>query len=95
MQHPITEMITGQDLVQWQLDVAAGRPLPLAQRDIPRVGHAFEARIYAESPRRNFLPQIGRLLHLQTPAEQADLRIETGVASGDDISGESAYGVLD
>ena len=60
-------MITGLDLVEWQLEVAAGNPLPLPQSSIPLVGHAFEARIYAENPRNNFLPDSGSLLYLSTP----------------------------
>ncbi|OBZ66036.1 Methylcrotonoyl-CoA carboxylase subunit alpha, mitochondrial [Grifola frondosa] len=67
VEHPVTEMITGLDLVEWQLEVAAGNPLPLAQSAIPLVGHAFEARIYAENPRNNFLPDSGQLLYLSTP----------------------------
>ncbi|KAI6133652.1 carbamoyl-phosphate synthase L chain, ATP binding domain-containing protein [Pisolithus croceorrhizus] len=67
VEHPVTEMITGLDLVEWQLEVAAGNPLPLAQSDIPLVGHAFEARIYAENPRNDFLPDSGSLLYLSTP----------------------------
>ncbi|KAH9056884.1 carbamoyl-phosphate synthase L chain, ATP binding domain-containing protein [Lactarius vividus] len=67
VEHPVTEMITGLDLVEWQLEVAAGNPLPLTQSEIPMVGHAFEARIYAENPRNDFLPDSGRLIHLSTP----------------------------
>ncbi|KAI0352194.1 hypothetical protein OH77DRAFT_1428725 [Trametes cingulata] len=67
VEHPVTEMITGLDLVEWQLEVAAGNPLPLKQSSIPLVGHAFEARIYAENPRNNFLPDSGQLLYLSTP----------------------------
>lgn len=67
VEHPVTEMITGLDLVEWQLEVAAGNPLPLSQSAIPLHGHAFEARIYAENPRNNFLPDSGRLLYLSTP----------------------------
>ncbi|KAI9510781.1 carbamoyl-phosphate synthase L chain, ATP binding domain-containing protein [Russula earlei] len=67
VEHPVTEMITGLDLVEWQLEVAAGNPLPLSQSEIPMIGHAFEARIYAENPRNNFLPDSGVLLHLSTP----------------------------
>ncbi|EMD31129.1 hypothetical protein CERSUDRAFT_89453 [Gelatoporia subvermispora B] len=67
VEHPVTEMITGLDLVEWQLEVAAGNPIPLAQTSIPLVGHAFEARIYAENPRNNFLPDSGQLLYLSTP----------------------------
>ncbi|PPQ99523.1 hypothetical protein CVT24_005313 [Panaeolus cyanescens] len=67
VEHPITEMITGQDLVEWQLEVAAGNRLPLTQAAIPMAGHAFEARIYAENPRNNFLPDSGTLAYLSTP----------------------------
>ncbi|KAH7886268.1 carbamoyl-phosphate synthase L chain, ATP binding domain-containing protein [Phlebopus sp. FC_14] len=67
VEHPVTEMITGLDLVEWQLEVAAGNPLPLSQFAIPLVGHAFEARIYAENPRNDFLPDSGPLLYLSTP----------------------------
>ncbi|KAK7040220.1 hypothetical protein VNI00_010026 [Paramarasmius palmivorus] len=67
VEHPVTEMVTGLDLVEWQLDVAAGNPLPLDQSSVPLVGHAFEARIYAENPRNNFLPDSGPLLYLSTP----------------------------
>ncbi|GLB43569.1 putative biotin carboxylase C-terminal domain [Lyophyllum shimeji] len=67
VEHPVTEMVTGLDLVDWQLQVAAGNPLPLAQSSIPLVGHAFEARIYAENPRNNFLPDSGTLRYLSTP----------------------------
>ncbi|GJE89562.1 acetyl/propionyl/methylcrotonyl-CoA carboxylase subunit alpha [Phanerochaete sordida] len=67
VEHPVTEMITGLDLVEWQLEVAAGNPLPLKQSQIPLVGHAFEARIYAENPRRDFLPDSGDVVHLSTP----------------------------
>ncbi|KAI9605991.1 hypothetical protein H4Q26_004362 [Puccinia striiformis f. sp. tritici PST-130] len=84
--HPITEMITGQDLVQWQLEIASGNPIPLAQNQIPCIGHAFEARIYAENPRRNFLPDVGSLIHVKTPAESKTVRVETGAESGDEIS---------
>jgi 3-methylcrotonyl-CoA carboxylase alpha subunit len=67
VEHPVTEMITGLDLVEWQLEVAAGNPLPLSQESIPMVGHAFEARIYAENPQNNFLPDSGTLHFLSTP----------------------------
>lgn len=67
VEHPVTEMVTGLDLVEWQLEVASGNPLPLSQQSIPLVGHAFEARIYAENPRNDFLPDSGRLLYLSTP----------------------------
>ncbi|KAG8999609.1 hypothetical protein FRB90_012034 [Tulasnella sp. 427] len=85
VEHPVTEMITKQDLVQWQLEVASGNPLPLEQDEIPRVGHAFEARIYAENPRNNFLPDVGPLLYLSTPEPSESLRIEEGFKAGSKI----------
>jgi 3-methylcrotonyl-CoA carboxylase alpha subunit len=86
VEHPVTEMITGQDLVEWQLRVAAGETLPLTQERVQRRGHAFEARVYAEDPQRNFLPAIGRLSHLVPPAEGPHVRVDTGVRTGDEIS---------
>ena len=85
VEHPVTEMITGQDLVEWQLRVAAGEPLPCAQEALAISGHAFEVRLYAEDPARDFLPATGRLSHLRFPAEDARLRIDSGVAEGDEI----------
>ncbi|MBI2313491.1 MAG: acetyl/propionyl/methylcrotonyl-CoA carboxylase subunit alpha [Betaproteobacteria bacterium] len=86
VEHPVTEMITGVDLVEWQLRVAAGEPLPLAQDELAINGHAIEARIYAEDPAKDFLPAIGRITHLRLPAEGAHVRIDTGVRQGDEIS---------
>ncbi|MDV6326626.1 acetyl/propionyl/methylcrotonyl-CoA carboxylase subunit alpha [Idiomarina sp. Sol25] len=86
VEHPVTEMITGQDLVEWQLLVASGQPLPLAQNDIQVNGHAFEARIYAEDPDNDFLPCTGTIKHLRTPAEKNGIRIDTGIEEGDEIS---------
>ncbi len=89
VEHPVTEMVTGVDLVEWQLRVAAGEKLPLSQDEIRLSGHAFEARIYAEDPTRDFLPAIGTLHHLNFPAsgvEGTAIRIETGVRQGDAIS---------
>ncbi|CAG9863400.1 unnamed protein product [Phyllotreta striolata] len=86
VEHPITEMITGTDLVEWQIKIASGEKLPLAQKDIPLRGHAFEARIYAEDPSGGFLPGAGRLLHLSPPEASDDTRIETGVLEGDEVS---------
>jgi 3-methylcrotonyl-CoA carboxylase alpha subunit len=86
VEHPVTEMITGEDLVEWQLAVAAGDRLPKRQDEIRLDGHAFEARLYAEDPARDFLPATGRLAHLAFPAEGPHVRVETGVASGDAVS---------
>ena len=86
VEHPVTEMITGQDLVEWQLRVAAGEPLPCGQDDLAVRGHAFEARLYAEDPARDFLPATGSLAHLRFPEETVHLRVETGVRAGDSVS---------
>jgi 3-methylcrotonyl-CoA carboxylase alpha subunit len=86
VEHPVTEMVTGLDLVEWQLRVAAGEPLPLSQEDIVLFGHAIEARLYAEDPERGFLPSTGTLAHLRLPAPSQATRIETGVRAGDRIS---------
>ena len=83
VEHPVTELITGLDLVEWQLRVAAGEPLPLRQDEIRRAGHAIEARLYAEDPARGFLPAAGTLHHLVLPDESPDLRVEAGVREGD------------
>ncbi|WP_343730938.1 acetyl/propionyl/methylcrotonyl-CoA carboxylase subunit alpha [Duganella sp.] len=99
VEHPVTEMITGTDLVEWQLRVAAGEPLPKQQHELAINGHAIEARIYAENPEKGFLPSIGTLRHLGTPdavsfelggvalgAAPAAVRIDSGVREGDAIS---------
>jgi 3-methylcrotonyl-CoA carboxylase alpha subunit len=86
VEHPVTEMITGLDLVEWQLRVAAGEPLPLRQEQLAIHGHAIEARIYAEDPARDFLPSIGRLEHLVMPLACETVRIDTGVRAGDEIT---------
>ncbi|MEZ5565443.1 MAG: biotin carboxylase N-terminal domain-containing protein [Gammaproteobacteria bacterium] len=86
VEHPVTEMITGVDLVEWQLRVAAGEPLPLTQAQITLSGHAIEARLCAENPRRNFLPATGTLQQLNFPAGTPDLRIDTGVVAGDTVT---------
>ncbi len=86
VEHPVTEMITGTDLVEWQLRVAAGEPLPLRQDQLTINGHALEARLYAEDPERGFLPSIGTLSHWRMPAASARVRVDTGVGAGDDVS---------
>ena len=86
VEHPVTEMITGQDLVEWQLRVAAGEKLPLGQDQLQIDGHAFEARIYAEDPEHDFLPASGTLTFLQTPRESEYVRVDTGVLQGDEVS---------
>ena len=86
VEHPVTEMISGQDLVEWQLRVAAGEPLPCSQAQLKINGHAFEARIYAEDPEHDFLPATGVLRSLQGPNENIHVRIDTGVVEGDEVS---------
>jgi 3-methylcrotonyl-CoA carboxylase alpha subunit len=90
VEHPVTEAITGLDLVEWQLRVACGEPLPLSQAQIPLIGHAIEARICAENPERNFLPATGTLSVYRKPAhaafERAPVRVDDGVRQGDTIS---------
>ena len=83
VEHPVTEMVTGQDLVEWQFRVAAGEPLPLKQNEIHLNGWAMEARLYAEDPASGFLPSIGKLEHFHLPD---DVRVDTGVAAGGEVS---------
>ena len=83
VEHPVTEAVTGLDLVEWQFRVAAGEPLPLSQAEVPLQGHAVEARIYAEDPAHGFLPSTGKILALDFPK---DVRVDTGVEAGSDIS---------
>src|SRR5450432_2985000 len=86
VEHPVTEAITGLDLVEWQLRVASGEPLPLTQDQITLTGHAIEGRLYAEDPDRGLLPSTGKLVHLAAPAESAAVRVDTGVEQGDSIT---------
>ena len=96
VEHPVTEMITSTDLVEWQLRVASGEPLPLQQAQLRIHGHALEARVYAENPEKGFLPSIGKLVYARTPAavnfelggsaNPASFRIDSGVREGDTIS---------
>ncbi|MCZ6511163.1 MAG: acetyl-CoA carboxylase biotin carboxylase subunit, partial [Alphaproteobacteria bacterium] len=87
VEHPVTEMVTGLDLVELMFRIAAGEPLPLTQKDVQTNGWAIEARVYAEDPTRNFLPAIGRLTRYRVPDTAAgDVRIDTGVGEGSDIS---------
>jgi 3-methylcrotonyl-CoA carboxylase alpha subunit len=85
VEHPVTEMISGLDLVEWQLRVAAGEPLPLHQADIALCGHAIEVRLYAEIPEAGFLPSSGTLRRFELPAASAALRLETGSEAGDRV----------
>jgi 3-methylcrotonyl-CoA carboxylase alpha subunit len=86
VEHPVTEMIAGLDLVEWQLKVASGEPLPETQSELSRYGHAMEVRLYAEDPAKGFLPQTGRIAHLSWPSTASHLRIDSGVRAGDTIS---------
>jgi len=86
VEHPVTELLTGLDLVEWQLRVAAGEPLPLAQAEIPRRGHAVEARIYAENPANNFMPSTGRIRRFRAPDRHPAIRLDSGFEEGDDVS---------
>ena len=87
VEHPVTEAITGQDLVEWQLRVASGEPLPRRQAELAIDGWAMEARLYAENPATGFLPSIGRLDHLVIPSPAGiDVRIDAGVGQGDTVN---------
>jgi 3-methylcrotonyl-CoA carboxylase alpha subunit len=86
VEHPVTELITGIDLVEWQLRVAFGEALPLKQHEIKLNGHAIEARVYAENPQKNFMPSVGRIKTWRTPDAVDGLRIDAGYRSGDGVS---------
>lgn len=86
VEHPVTEMVTGLDLVEWQIRIANGEPLPWNQEDLPCQGHAMEARVYAEDPDNGFLPQTGRLHTLQEPTESETVRVDSGVRQGVEIT---------
>ncbi|PKQ09733.1 MAG: carbamoyl-phosphate synthase subunit L [Alphaproteobacteria bacterium HGW-Alphaproteobacteria-12] len=86
VEHPVTEAITGLDLVEWQLRVAGGEHLPLTQDKVPMKGHAVEARLYAEDPAKKFFPSTGQLLRLRAPANLPHVRMDMGVREGDEVS---------
>ena len=86
VEHPVTELITGVDLVEWQLRVAFGEKLPLAQDQIRMNGHAIEARVYAENPQKNFMPSVGKIRTWRIPPETDGLRIDAGYREGDAVS---------
>jgi acetyl-CoA/propionyl-CoA carboxylase biotin carboxyl carrier protein len=88
VEHPVTEMVTGWDLVEWQVRIAAGEKLPVAQDDIALRGHAIEARVYAEDPARGFLPTGGAVLDVFEPADIPGVRVDSGLAAGTEIGSD-------
>ncbi|TCB53092.1 acetyl/propionyl/methylcrotonyl-CoA carboxylase subunit alpha [Acinetobacter terrestris] len=86
VEHPVTEMITGVDLVEWQLRVAFGEPLPKLQDQLKIHGHAIEARVYAEEPEKGFIPAIGQISYLHYPEQNQHVRVDSGIVQGDEIS---------
>ena len=86
VEHPVTEMVTGLDLVEWQIRIAAGEPLPLSQSEVRSHGHAIEVRLYAEDPEKNFLPGSGRLARLILPTPTENIRLDGGVVEGDTVT---------
>ena len=85
VEHPVTEMVTGLDLVEWQFRIAAGEPLPLRQEQVPLKGHSLEARLYAEDPERGFLPSTGKVLAFDPPSGEG-IRVDAGVAAGSEVT---------
>ena len=86
VEHPVTELLTGIDLVEWQIRIANGEPIPLAQADITRAGHAIEVRVYAEDPDAGFLPASGKVTGLELPCETERLRVDSGLQPNDEVS---------